>query len=108
MSELFQQSCSPVGKDSEPLDEPQINNYLQHVPGWFRSDNQHIQRSFNFNDYYQAIAFVNAVAWIVHHEDHHPDIQVSYNKCVVRFSTHSVNGLSVNDFICAAKINQLL
>lgn len=108
MSELSQQSCSPVNKDSSPLSEQQINDYLQQIPGWNQSGPQHIQRTFTFKDYYQTIAFVNAVAWIVHQDDHHPDIQVSYNKCIVTFSTHSVNGLTVNDFICAAKINQLL
>jgi 4a-hydroxytetrahydrobiopterin dehydratase len=54
------------------------------------------------------MAFVNAVAWIAHAEDHHPDLLVSYNRCTVRFNTHSVGGLSVNDFICAAKLDALL
>lgn len=66
-----------------------------------------IRRTFNFKNYYETIAFVNALAWVVHREDHHPDLEVGYNRCRVRFSTHSVKGLSENDFICAAKIDAL-
>jgi 4a-hydroxytetrahydrobiopterin dehydratase len=66
-----------------------------------------ISRSFAFKNYYQTIAFVNALAWIAHQEDHHPDLQVGYNRVQVRFSTHSIGGLSQNDFICAAKIDAL-
>ncbi len=54
------------------------------------------------------MAFVNALAWIAHTEDHHPDLQVGYYRCTVRFSTHSVGGISVNDFICAAKADALV
>ncbi len=66
-----------------------------------------IRRTFDFKDYYAGIAFVNAVAWIAHREDHHPDLAVGYDKVTVTFSTHSVGGLSENDFICAAKIDAL-
>lgn len=71
-------------------------------------DDLEIQRTFAFKNYYQTIAFVNALAWIAHREDHHPELQVSYKHCVVHYSTHSVGGLSENDFICAAKIDALL
>ncbi len=54
------------------------------------------------------MAFVNALAWVAHPEDHHPDLAVSYNRCAVRFNTHSVGGISINDFICAAKVDALL
>ncbi|MEO6564242.1 MAG: 4a-hydroxytetrahydrobiopterin dehydratase, partial [Nitrosospira sp.] len=67
-----------------------------------------IRKVYNFNNYYQTMAFVNAVAWVSHREDHHPDITVGYNKCRVEYTTHAVNGLSENDFICAAKIDTLL
>jgi 4a-hydroxytetrahydrobiopterin dehydratase len=70
-------------------------------------DGQRISRCFRFKDYYQTIAFVNALAWIAHREDHHPDLEVGYNRCVVNYSTHSVGGLSANDFICAARIDVL-
>ncbi len=66
-----------------------------------------LRRSFRFRDYYQTIAFVNALAWVAHREDHHPDLEVGYNRCTVRYSTHSVGGLSENDFICAVRIDLL-
>jgi len=67
-----------------------------------------INSSFKFRNYYQTMAFVNAMAWVAHAEDHHPDIEVGYNRCLIRYSTHSVGGLSNNDFICSAKIDALL
>ncbi len=66
-----------------------------------------MQRSFRFKNYYHTIAFVNALAWIANQQDHHPDLEVGYNRCLVRFSTHSVGGLSENDFICAARVDAL-
>ena len=67
-----------------------------------------ISREFRFKNYYETIAFVNALAWLAHKEDHHPDIEVSYNRCVVRFNTHVAGGLTANDFICAAKTDSIL
>ena len=68
-------------------------------------------RSFRFHDYHQTLAFVNAIADVIHREDHHPELVVGYNRCTVRYDTHSVNGgkggLSDNDFICAAKIDEV-
>jgi 4a-hydroxytetrahydrobiopterin dehydratase len=67
-----------------------------------------ISRRFEFKNYYQTIAFANSVAWIAHSQDHHPDMTITYKHCNVDYSTHSVNGLSINDFICAARIDALL
>jgi len=76
--------------------------------GWTLTDGRSaIERTFRFRDYYHTIAFVNALAWVAHNEDHHPDLNVGYNRCRVTFSTHSVGGLSENDFICAAHIDAL-
>lgn len=66
-----------------------------------------ISRTYRFDNYYQTIAFVNALAWVAHQQDHHPDLAVGYNRCEVRFTTHSADGLSENDFICAARIDRL-
>jgi 4a-hydroxytetrahydrobiopterin dehydratase len=66
-----------------------------------------LHQSFTFPNFHDTMAFVNAVAWIAHQQDHHPDMAVSYNRCTVRWSTHSVGGLSLNDFICAARVDQL-
>jgi len=107
MSELHQQPCSPVNKDSGTLNAQQIKDYLQQITHWNITTEQEIQRTFTFNDYDQTIAFVNTVASIAQQEDHHPELQVSYKNCIVTFTTHAVNGLTLNDFICAAKINKL-
>jgi 4a-hydroxytetrahydrobiopterin dehydratase len=69
---------------------------------------QAIRREFRFKNFYETMAFVNAVAWISHREDHHPDLELGYNRCVVHYSTHAIGGLSENDFICAARVDALL
>ncbi len=79
---------------------------LSQLPGW-QLRNGAITKSYDFKNYYQTMTFVNAVAWIAHREDHHPDLAVGYNKCTVDYSTHAIGGLSENDFICAAKVDAL-
>jgi 4a-hydroxytetrahydrobiopterin dehydratase len=107
IDELRQKTCQPCHGGMPPLDRQRIEELLRALPGWQdRAD--HIEKQFGFKDYYQTMAFVNAVAWIAHQEDHHPDLEVGYNKCIVRYSTHAVGGLSENDFICAAKVQSLL
>ena len=76
------------------------------LPDWTRADGA-IARTFRFRNYHETIAFVNALAAVVHAEDHHPDLIVGYDRCEVRFSTHSVGGISDNDFICAAKADAI-
>lgn len=85
----------------------EIGRHLADAAGWALVDGA-IQRRYDFADYHRTMAFVNAVAWVAHAEDHHPDLLVGYNRCTVRFNTHSVGGISVNDFICAAKVDALL
>jgi 4a-hydroxytetrahydrobiopterin dehydratase len=88
------------------IDADSIARQLQELPGWHLAHGA-IERSLSFSNYYETVAFLNALAFIVHAEDHHPDITFGYNKAVVRFNTHSVKGISVNDFICAAKCDAL-
>lgn len=76
------------------------------LKGWIIENNT-LVKVYPFTNYYRTMAFVNAVAWISHREDHHPDLVVSYNKCRVVYSTQAVGGLSENDFICAAKCDAL-
>jgi 4a-hydroxytetrahydrobiopterin dehydratase len=66
-----------------------------------------LKKVYRFKNYYETLAFVNALAYMVHREDHHPDLYVGYNRCEVRYSTHSVNGISENDFISAAKADAI-
>ena len=69
---------------------------------------QTLSRRFEFKNYYQTIAFANAVAWIAHRQDHHPQLTLGYKLCDLGYTTHSVQGLSINDFICAARIDALM
>ena len=104
---LVGRSCRPCEGGVPPLTEARARELLAQVPGWELAAGR-LVRAFAFKNYYQTTAFVNAVAWIAHREDHHPDIEFGYKNCTVRYSTHSVGGLSDNDFICAAHINALL
>ena len=67
-----------------------------------------IEKTFNFANYFETIAFVNAVAFVAHTQDHHPDMSVHYNRCLVRFNTHDVGGISISDFDCAARVDALV
>ena len=91
------------------LPPAQVAELMPQLPGWELAENGHaLVKTFPFPDYHRTMAFVNALAFIAHREDHHPDLGVHYDRCVVRFSTHDVGGLSENDFICAAKAEALL
>lgn len=107
--DLNKKHCKPCEGGVPPLTKDEVQKLLKDLPKW-KTDPagvEHIYRMFEFKNYYQTMAFVNAIAWIAHHEDHHPDLEVGYNRCLVRYSTHSLNGLSQNDFICAAKVDAL-
>ncbi|MEP7051284.1 MAG: 4a-hydroxytetrahydrobiopterin dehydratase [Pseudomonadota bacterium] len=91
------------------LDPGQIEKLLVEVPGYqLDGARAQISKEYSFKNFYETIAFVNALAYIANQEDHHPDLAVSYNKCKVSFSTHDAGGLTENDFICAARLNALL
>jgi 4a-hydroxytetrahydrobiopterin dehydratase len=106
MNELSTLHCQPL-EGQNPMGVDEVQRRLAAAPGWALVDGA-IEKRFEFADYYRTIAFVNALAWIAHHEDHHPDLLVSYARCTVRFNTHSVGGISINDFICAARVDALL
>jgi 4a-hydroxytetrahydrobiopterin dehydratase len=105
--DLSRQTCKPCEGGVDPLTEVQIAELIAKVPGW-EHEGKTIARQFVFKDHYQAMAFANAVAWISHTQNHHPDMEVGYNKVTVRYWTHSVDGLTEGDFICAAKVTALL
>ena len=106
-TEFLQKKCKPCEGGTPALKEEQIREYLKKLNGWTQEKGQ-ISKTFDFKNYEETVAFVNAVAWIARREDHHPDISFGYKKCRVVYSTHAVNGLSENDFICAAKVDALL
>jgi 4a-hydroxytetrahydrobiopterin dehydratase len=92
---------------STALDSAEAARLLALLDGW-AIDAGRLTRAYGFANYYETMAFVNALAYIAHCEDHHPELVVGYKNCVVRFDTHSVQGLSLNDFICAAKADVLV
>lgn len=101
---LLASRCRPLA--SGGLSDSEVAAQLSVIPDW-KVVHGAIARTFRFPDYYETIAFVNALAWVVHAEDHHPELAVGYDRCEVRFSTHSVGGISGNDFICAAKADAI-
>ncbi|ABI60505.1 4a-hydroxytetrahydrobiopterin dehydratase [Nitrosomonas eutropha] len=106
--DLADRKCKPCEGGVPPLRKEEAENLLKQLEqGWQLADNR-ISRTFSFKNYYQTMAFVNAVAWVSHQEDHHPDMMVGYNQCRVEYTTHAIGGLSENDFICAAKVDMLL
>ena len=99
--QLLARHCAALDA-SRASSAAEIDAQLAELPGWSLREGA-IERSFAFRDYYDTIAFVNALAWVVHREDHHPELRVGYNRCSVRWSTHSAGGVTENDFISAAK-----
>ena len=101
--------CRPLRGAENKLDASAVAERLALLPGWrLLEDGAAIGRRIEFPDYYRTMAFVNALAYLAHREDHHPDLGVHYGHVDVRYSTHDVGGLSENDFICAARLDALL
>jgi 4a-hydroxytetrahydrobiopterin dehydratase len=106
---LAREHCQPLKGDTHRVPRDAIDTFLAALPGWeLAADGGSIRRTFRFDDYYRTMAFVNALAFIAHREDHHPDLGVHYDRVVVRYSTHDVGGLSENDLVCAAKASRLV
>jgi 4a-hydroxytetrahydrobiopterin dehydratase len=97
--------CEP--RRGSPMTNEEAQRWLAAVPEW-RLAGREIERTFEHASYAATIAFVNAVAQLAEAEDHHPDMLVGYRRCTVRFSTHRTGGLSLNDFVCAAKVDALV
>ena len=105
---LAQAHCLPRSGHEHRLGQARIAELMAQLSHWeLAEDGRALLRTFRFKDYHHTLAFVNALAWIAHREDHHPDLGVHYDRVVVRYSTHDVGGLSENDLICAAKTSQL-
>jgi len=109
MSDLKEKRCMACEGGIAALTAEQSKALNAQVREW-KIVNHHktISRTFQFHNYYQTMAFVNAVAWVANQENHHPDLEVSYKTCKVNYTTHAVEGLTENDFICAAKIDELI
>ncbi|MES1956026.1 4a-hydroxytetrahydrobiopterin dehydratase [Salinisphaera hydrothermalis] len=109
MSSLADQKCAPCEGDTQPMTGQTVTERMQQLSDhWQNADDDKIVGTFKFKNYYETQAFVNAVAYIAHREDHHPDITFGYNSCRIELTTHAISGLSDNDFISAAKIDRLV
>jgi len=106
MNELARKKCVPCEGGVAPLTPEQVRPMLKGLQGW-ALDGRMIAKTYQFKNYYETMAFVNAAAWVSHREDHHPDMMVGYGQCRVAYITHAIDGLSENDFICAAKLDAL-
>ena len=100
---LSKEQCQ---NDALKLDPTAAAGLLEQLAGWQLHDAA-LQKTWDFKNFYQTMAFVNAVAFIADTHDHHPDMSVSYNQCTLSWCTHSAGGLTRNDFICAARVDAL-
>ena len=107
--DLSDRHCKPCEGGIEPHSPAKSRELMAQLnSAWVLSgDGKKIRREFKFKNFYRTMSFVNAVAHIANTEDHHPDLEVGYGNCNIVFTTHAINGLSDNDFICAAKIDKL-
>lgn len=110
MKDLTEQKCLACEGGALALNSEQIANLRPQLnPNWeIKDQHRELVRCYQFKNFYQTMAFVNALAWIAHQENHHPDLKVSYNHCEVHWTTHALQGLSMNDFICAAKTDKII
>jgi 4a-hydroxytetrahydrobiopterin dehydratase len=108
-TELATQHCQPRKGSQHALEAGQAATLLRQLPGWqLGADGQSIGKDFRFADFHHTLGFINAVGFMANQEDHHPDIEAGYGHCRLLWSTHDVGGLSLNDFICAARVEELL
>ena len=110
MSDLSAKRCLPCEGGVKPLSGEEANKLKSKLRDEWQliNDDTAIEATFKFKNYFRTLAFVNAVAYIAIQEDHHPDITFTFNTCTIKYWTHAINGLSENDFICAAKVDDLL
>ena len=108
LKDLSERHCAPLKGKEHQLSAARARELLAALPGWeLGSDERHIGKQFKFADFVHALAFVNALGWIAEQQNHHPDLELGWGRCTVTFSTHDVGGLSMNDFISAAKVEVL-
>jgi len=105
--DLLDKRCQPCSGGTSPLSAETSRSLLNMLPGWSLRD-ERLEKRFVFKNHYEAMAFVNAIAWVSHRENHHPELTVGYKDCRVSYWTHAIDGLSENDFVCAAKLERLL
>lgn len=108
MTKLAKKKCVPCEEGGEPLTKPEAEKLLVELNEWMLIDDAHmLAKSFHFKDFAESMEFVNKVAAIAEEEGHHPDLTISYSDVGVELTTHAMEGLSENDFIVAAKIDEI-
>jgi 4a-hydroxytetrahydrobiopterin dehydratase len=105
--DIANRRCQPCEGGVPPLDAKASRALQSELPGW-ELNGERLEKTFVFRNHYETMAFVNAVAWISHRQNHHPELTVGYKDCRISYWTHAIGGLSENDFICAAKVERLL
>jgi 4a-hydroxytetrahydrobiopterin dehydratase len=109
MDKLSKRKCVPCEGGVPPFTPEEIEKYLEHVKAWKVIEHKAIQKTFDFIDFRHALGFINEVGDLAEFEGHHPDLHLhNWNKVTLTLSTHSIKGLSENDFIMAAKIDQIV
>ncbi len=101
---LAQEHCSASPAKLDSIEAEMLSTELN---DWLIVDTK-LEKTFRFKNFHETMAFVNAVAWIAHQEDHHPDLEVTFSRCRIVYTTRSASGISRNDIICAAKVDALL
>ena len=109
MTDLVQKRCTPCEGGVAPLSKSEAESLMKQLNAdWqLAEDGKSIRREWKFKNFYRTMSFVNAAAHIANTEDHHPDLEIGYGYCRMKFNTHAIGGLSENDFICAAKVDAL-
>ncbi|MDW2981653.1 MAG: 4a-hydroxytetrahydrobiopterin dehydratase [Rhodanobacter sp.] len=108
-NDLANGHCQPRKGKEHALNAEQAAELLRQLPGWqLHRDGTAIVKDFRFADFHHTLGFINAVGFMANQEDHHPDIEAGYGHCRLLWSTHDVGGLSLNDFVCAARVDALL
>jgi len=106
--DLTKKKCAPCGGAEAPMKGGTIHDYLKELEkGWSVVDEHHLEKDYTFPDFHQALIFTNLVGEVAEKEGHHPDIYLSRGKVKVSIWTHKIDGLSENDFILAAKCDQV-
>jgi len=107
MTTLESLAATPCVRSPALVDDAGIASALGVLPGWSRVADR-LAKTYRFASYHETIAFVNAIAWIAHRADHHPDLSVHFDRCIVSWSTHDAGGVTGNDLSCAARVERLL
>ena len=108
MSELADRQCVPCRGGVPPLTGEQISPLLAQLDGWDAIEQHHLEKSYRFKNYSEALAFVNRLSEVAENEGHHPDICFGWGQVQVKVWTHKIDGLTESDFILAAKVDQVL